>query len=612
MRQQSIPNIAEPRGGVTILKSAYPDSIRGKTSLKQKILLIIFGLFLCFLLLEIGLRVGGLVFLSLQEHRNRITVLQKGTYRIVCLGESTTAIGGENSYPRQLERILNQKNIGIKFSVINKGLIGTDTTHIMGELRDYLNKYNPDMVITMMGINDAWDTLSQENIPTPKNASFFQSFRIYKLIKLLRLHIIKRVEKKGLGTFKIMEKKENNLITDKDDKILKKAVEANPKNIEAYLDLAIYYQEHGPYDRTEEVLKRAIELNPTVGELYLILVDHYLNQGAPYKAEETADKATAINLKMVEAYSDLAWWYVNKMEYDKAEEIFKKAMEMSPESPDAYTELGKYYSVIKKDDHKAVEMFLKAIETAPEDAEAYSELGKYYVTRGEHDKGEGLLRKAINIDPQEYDTYKVLAEHYSSRKEFWNTVGILKKAIEMNPKNTDAYIELGKYYKIEKQHDKAEETFKAALTKNPQSDILFNELSALLFEKQVKAEPREKGTTLTEEIRSKYYAPKTKHNYQRLKQILSKRGIQLVCAQYPLRDVKKLEGMFEDQGNIIFVDNEKVFKEALKPDSYDAYFVDRFAGDFGHCTAKGNKLLAENIANVLVEKYFEKILTPPQ
>ena len=91
------------------------------TTRKQKIGLILFGLFLSVALLESGLRLGGFIFYSAQAHRNWQATKQKGTYRILCLGESTTALGGDDSYPSQLEEILNQSNIGIKFSVINRG-----------------------------------------------------------------------------------------------------------------------------------------------------------------------------------------------------------------------------------------------------------------------------------------------------------------------------------------------------------------------------------------------------------------------------------------------------------------------------------------------------------
>jgi len=47
------------------------------------------------------------------------------------------------------------------------------------------------------------------------------------------------------------------------------------------------------------------------------------------------------------------------------------------------------------------------------------------------------------------------------------------------------------------------------------------------------------------------------------------------------------------------VDNEKIFKGALGKNNYKLYFRDMFAGDFGHCTLKGNLLLAENIARAI-------------
>ncbi len=74
--------------------------------------------------------------------------------------------------------------------------------------------------------------------------------------------------------------------------------------------------------------------------------------------------------------------------------------------------------------------------------------------------------------------------------------------------------------------------------------------------------------------------------------------------QYPVRNVEPLKQIFAQDEGVIFVDNESVFKEALKKVSYKEYFKDMFAGDFGHCTDKGNRLLAENIANTIFKRVF--------
>ncbi|MEI6831385.1 MAG: hypothetical protein WCK61_01610 [Candidatus Omnitrophota bacterium] len=107
-------------------------------------------------------------------------------------------------------------------------------------------------------------------------------------------------------------------------------------------------------------------------------------------------------------------------------------------------------------------------------------------------------------------------------------------------------------------------------------------------------------------LRFQYYNPVTIANYRKIKNILEKRKIKLVCVQYPVRGIKPLKSIFIGQEDVIFVDNEEIFKKALLKTSYKEYFTDMFAGDFGHCTPKGNKLLAENIANVILKEVFKK------
>jgi hypothetical protein len=64
--------------------------------------------------------------------------------------------------------------------------------------------------------------------------------------------------------------------------------------------------------------------------------------------------------------------------------------------------------------------------------------------------------------------------------------------------------------------------------------------------------------------------------------------------------------LFQSTQGIIFVDNEGIFKEALRAGQYRDYFRDNFGGEFGHATAKGNRLLAKNIADVVLREYFKR------
>ena len=475
-----------------------------KISTKQKIALIISGLFLCVVSLEIGLRMAGLIISSLQEYRNWVSLRQKGTYRIMCLGESTTAC---SNYPHQLEEILNQPDIGIKFSVINKGIPAIGTTAIVSQLEDNLNKYTPDMVITMMGINDEGQTMAYEDIFIKKVTLFLTSFRTYKLAKFLRLQIINKAQAIGFC------KSKDNI-----------SLQAND-----IIQPPIYNEQDKPAEEPEQT-------GQSNYQAYLELGQQYQRQGI----------------------------------FNKAVEIYKKAIQINPENDEAYSQLGLCYKHQGKED-KAEKMFNKAIEINPREDWVYFELGGCYIIQGIYAKAEEMLKKAVEINTSHHMAYLRLGWSYNKQGEYAKAEDMYKKAIQINSENDWAYGSLALCYKELGKYKLAEEYFKKA-----------------------------------DRVRTKYYNPITRSNYQRLREILAKKGIKLICVQYPMCSVEPLKKMLEPHDGVTLVDNERVFKEALKQASYDEYFSDSFAGNFGHCTTRGNRLLAENIANVILEEYFNK------
>lgn len=80
-----------------------------------------------------------------------------GTYRIVVLGDSTTAGNGvanlDDTYPKRLEKYLNTEP-QFRFEVLNMGVGGYHTMQEVETLRVKGLKYKPDMVIVTFCIND--------------------------------------------------------------------------------------------------------------------------------------------------------------------------------------------------------------------------------------------------------------------------------------------------------------------------------------------------------------------------------------------------------------------------------------------------------------------------
>ena len=157
-----------------------------KTSLFQKALLVLFGFVLFLILLEVTLRFTGFL-VSFNQNKNILNFGSKREYRILALGESTTAnvFLGQSAWPEELEKKLNSKSKNQKFKVFNGGLGGTNTAYILARLNNNLDIYNPDMVITMMGVND-WELVFRyEKNLNSKIRLWLEDIRVYKLGKFL-------------------------------------------------------------------------------------------------------------------------------------------------------------------------------------------------------------------------------------------------------------------------------------------------------------------------------------------------------------------------------------------------------------------------------------------
>jgi tetratricopeptide (TPR) repeat protein len=475
----------------------------------QKIALAFLGLLLSLVLLEAGLRFGGFVLSSIQEYRNLQSIKQKGAYRILCIGESTT----QGQYPHLLEQVLNQRNIGVRFSVIDKGRGGKRSSTLLEEIEPNLAEYHPDMVVAMMGINDAGVRYYQD---IPDSESWlFRHCRIYRFGRILYMHILKKLKREDI--FGI-----NEANSGKGDK-------QSPGRAQAPFPQSGPKEAFAPSFSTEDLVKKAIELDPDNDKAYVL---------------------------------------------PQVEDLLKKAIELDPNNDKAYFELGKIYQEQPTKFPQAGALFEKAFELNPS-SDNGAMLGRYYHLRGEFQKAEDLFKKIIQSDPTSARAYFELGWLYRFQGKWPQAEAALKKSIDLNPAGSDARV-LGALLMISEEMGKPE---------------LAREYAEMAYRKRMM--PSQYGSIAVD-------------NYHKLKEILDKKRVRLVCAQYPMRDVKSLEEIFKKDEGVIFVDNESVFKEAVRKDGYKEYFEDLFAGDFGHCTQKGNMLLAQNIADVILREIFDR------
>lgn len=510
-----------------------------KVFLGQKIALIIPGVLLTIAILEISLRVGGLIFVSAQEFRNRLSMRQKNTYRIMCVGESTTAIFRVPvPYPSLLEEILNNAKAGISFSVINRGVVATGTSDILFHLKGNLDLYKPNMVIAMMGINDC-GYLSYKVTPSFSPEFFLGRFRTYNLFKLIWLRSINKLKeiKQGKGGrvgsqgrgFLSSESREHsagkNRIGESD---IGRKVKFDAGRKDNFAQRGLYYKEQGRFALAEDLFNKAI----------------------------------AVNVKDSGAYRNLGWLFLDQGKYAKAEEKFTEAIRLNPDEPQGYFGL----ALASREQNES----------------------KYF-------QAEEAFKRAIELDPNNGSFYFMSGYFYRDQmKNHFLAAEAFKKAILLLPENYMAYRELGKTYILQGKYRQAEELFEEFRHRYPRNDRIYQDLIQLY--------EGEGHSNKAAELGKECFWRVTAKNYIKMKEILDEKKIKLVCVQYPMRNIAPLKEIFAAKSGIIFVDNEKIFKEAVNNGNYNEYFMEKMFYDFGHCTEKGNRLLAENIARTILKE----------
>ncbi|MCB4792523.1 MAG: tetratricopeptide repeat protein [Elusimicrobia bacterium] len=507
--------------------------------MKKKVVLIFLGVIFSLVLIEAGLRLGGFIYNSRQEIRNREELKKKQVCRILCLGESTT----QKQYPKYLEEELNNRDIGIKFSVIDKGRAGTNTNFIAAKLEEDLDRYKPDMIITMMGINDGRDDIVFE-YENGGRKSLIRSIKIYKLARLLKLHINSKLA-------------EVNKIND--------SIEKTDYNNEIMcVKKGHYYMDRGEYEKAEEMFRRALELNPKSVWNYTILGSLYRDLNRNEEAEKMYQGAININPKYDQGYLGLGDCFFKKGKYKDAEAMYKEALELNPKSVWNYKALGDFYEDLNRNE-EAEKIYQRAIQINPDSDRVYFWLGDYFLERGRYEEAEKMYKKSIQINPKNEITYKKLSDSYRKQKKYSESMKIFDQGVKVE--------------KVIQGRD----------------DVVDDE-KKLVLKKLGKEKP----------FKSKYFGAAAIYNYKKLRKIVKKRGIKYVCVQYPTRKLDDLKSIFKEDEDIVFVDNEKTFKEAVKEEGYNEYFIDRMAENFGHCTLKGNKLLARNIADAIIKEVFNR------
>ncbi len=455
------------------------------------------------LLVEILLRIYA-------QYISQAKSVQNTDITILAVGESTTALGGKDSYASQLELLLQSAFVdrNISIQVLNEGIIGTTTDVIVEKLPDLLRKYQPQIVISMMGINDTYDIglIDKKFIVVNQTGTWIEHLRLYKIYRLLFLSASDFIE--------------------------------------------LFNQLHVTDDIS------------------------WLN--ASTRSE------------------------IQKQNFVKAERLVRRALSLDKNNKIALLNLMTILSFLSREKELSdtIDIYLAR---DPENYRSYIELGNFYRTIDRYNLSELMYQKALNLKPDddwvagEYG-YLLYLEKRIDEAEYY-----LRKAVERRPEEVTWIVRLANLTRDKHQYNEAQKMYSQALVLEPENKQIILELHNL--------EMQATDSGILEVSEREIIFEKTTENYIRIKDLLMNNGVIHIAMQYPLRPVDELASIIgadkvtneyhchEDITKSLLIDNEQIFKDALKAYTYDELFTDKFAGNFGHATSLGNYLIAENLLN---------------
>lgn len=538
-----------------------------KTSLKQKISLIFFGLCISLVALEISLRLIGAAFLFLQERKNQSGDPTTDAYTVLCLGESTTALGGDNSYPRQLEEILNERDSSRKYRVINKGVPSITSEYIYEHLPNQLKTYQPDVVVTMMGINDHITKKKLNRTFSECVAETLSGIRVVKFIGMVIPYVRGRVQQ---------QQDESQLADDMFEADESPSKAGQPR---------------------DELLRNAAEIAKASASVSQ-MIDQSQMTGKTEAEQDVMRKFKTLALTEMKLNIAIGQWYSGRGQLAQAEPYYQKAVQADPKNPLPYVMLGQCFRRQGKY-QAALEMYKTAGMINSKLPINYLEMARLYRNIRQVAQSAPIYSFIVENKIGDHWMYLEAADYLAKNNLFTKAEQAYRMAIDKDPRSSNAYYRLSQLYLRHNRYEQARKCFEDSMHYSAHQSRVYEAL-ANVYQQENNMQKYEEYMDKANEVEQNFVNAYTQHYYDLIAETVLKHNVKMVSMQYPMLSQTAWRNSLKQAGQITFVENKDNFEQAISHLEYNEYFSDHFAGDFGHCTAQCNRLLADNLANTII------------
>jgi tetratricopeptide (TPR) repeat protein len=539
------------------------------------------GMLVTFVLAELLLALGTRAFVHVQLQRNLASIQRQDgapddrpELRILCIGESTTAVAGDErgtmlvprtAYPVQLERILNERQQDIRYTVLNNGIMGGTSGSSLELLGQTLPTLQPHIIIAMMGIKDTPTEWTPFSLPLPDWMLSLNTVTLLTWLiedaelesKAMYLDIRRFEELPEIAQARYMRAP---------NQIQELSIAHNPDAI-SRVQAAAYLLHIGQLSRAEDRLREVIaehgqgysmlgEVLATAGRdseatallthavtthpeegMYAVRLAHFLSlQGHPERAHGVLDAAEANLSGMLEPEIVLAYIRLERAELLLAEKDWDGVLSLL-EGP--VSEVGSHYFAV-----------VPSIPLLTPSARGRAYLGLQNWTAA-----EAQFVEALEVEPGRHVNMWLLSEVYRQTGQA-DKEEALRWSLIAKEGRVAEYFELAKLFRLTGHPEREPEVLAQAVAATPSLEA----------------------------------------NHQALYDIAQSNGIQLIVMQYPSFGLAPVHLYAPEAPGVVFIDNEHVFD--ADPEGY--FFKPTYPQSFTHYTNAGAEVLAAHVADTVL------------
>ncbi|HWX40094.1 MAG TPA: tetratricopeptide repeat protein [Blastocatellia bacterium] len=270
--------------------------------------------------------------------------------------------------------------------------------------------------------------------------------------------------------------------------LLKKAIDKDPKNYQAWFDLGFVLNRLGRVEDSIHAYRQSVAAKPEVFETNLNLGLMLVRFNSP-EAERYLRAATGLKpTDHVEEGQARAWLALaHLLENTKPEDAlaaYRKASELTPKDPEPHLSAG-LLQERQKEFSAAEAEYKQVLAVDPHSTEAAIGLTNLYMKSGRLGEAEPLLRRLATERPDDAGIHLQLGRVLAAQSKRDDAITEMQTALKLAPADSDAQRELADLYSSAGKNDLAEDRYRALVTTQPKDPELHRGLGqALLRQKK--------------------------------------------------------------------------------------------------------------------------------